>query len=151
MYRQINRDLYGITSLIFILTALIVADIDLLEEHMVAGIFYSIIIIVATGLLLFTFCMKCPCKNHCGHLIPGRIAMHFKTRKTGPYTNTDNIIVSLSLLSLIVFPQLWLWENRGLFLIFWIILIIGIIQIRSVVCRSCENVYCPLNAKIKDV
>ncbi len=151
MYRQINRDLFGITSLIFVMTALFVADIELLEKHIFAGILYSLIIVVATDLLLFTFCLKCPCKSNCGHIIPGRLAMHFKSRKTGPYTKTDNIIVSSSLVSLIIFPQFWLWKNWGLFIVFWILLIIGFIQIRKVICRSCGNIYCPANADFKNL
>ncbi len=149
MYQTINRDLYGVTSLIFILTAIIIADIELFQNHIYLGIIYSSIILTSNFLLVYVFCTKCPCKGHCGHIIPGRFALLFKSRSAGPYSKNENSIIALLLFLLILFPQFWLWLNHGLFLAFWALIITGSLQIRTVVCKSCANTFCPINSNMK--
>jgi len=145
MYRQINRDLYGVTSLIFILTAILLADLDLFENKSVWGIVYALVILTSSFLIIYVFCAKCPCKNECRHIIPGRLARAFKSKTSGPYSKIENAIVVILLLLLIGFPQIWLWNSTDLFFAFWILIIIGLIQIRTVVCKGCKNSFCPIN------
>ena len=149
MYRQINRDLYGITSLIFVLTALILADIALFENSILLGIIYAIIILALNFMLLYTFCAKCPCKNHCGHIIPGRIALLFKNRPVGKYTKAEKLTAAVLIILLIGLPQIWLWKGADFFFAFWILLIAGTIQIRTVICKNCQNSFCPVNSNFK--
>ena len=144
MHMSINRNLYGVTSLIFILASIIIADIELYLDSIYLGIVYSLIIITSNFLLVYVFCTKCPCKNHCGHIIPGRLALVFTNRKTGPYSKSEISLTAGLLAVLIIFPQIWLWKNQQIFWAFWALVITGTIQIRTVVCRSCDNSFCPV-------
>jgi hypothetical protein len=66
-------------------------------------------------------------------------------RQPGPYTPTEIAALILALLVMIGLPQFWLWRRTGLFILYWVLNGIALVQIRLVVCRTCENVYCPLS------
>lgn len=145
MYRQINRDLYGITSLIFILTAILLADIYLFENKVVWGFIYSLFILISNFFIIYVFCRKCPCKRECRHIIPGRLAQAFKVKPDGPYSIFEKISIGILLLILAGLPQIWIWKSTDIFFAFWILIIIGLTQIRTVVCKGCKNSFCPIN------
>ena len=42
-------------------------------------------------------------------------------------------------------PQPWLWRYGWLFAAYWVLTAVALVQIRAVVCRACENYYCPAN------
>jgi hypothetical protein len=93
------------------------------------------------------FCAKCSCRTLCGHVIPGKVAMVFIHRTPGPYTTVEIIVTGIALLLLIGLPQIWLWQYTGLFITFWVLIGIAVIQIRTVICRGCDNTYCPARSR----
>lgn len=106
---------------------------------------YVAIALVSTLAILYAWCAKCPCRSHCGHVLPGKIAAIFKSRPSGPYAPLEFAIAGLALLLLLGLPQIWLWQNMGLFIAFWAMFAVAVTQIRLIVCRACDNTYCPAN------
>jgi hypothetical protein len=94
--------------------------------------------------IIYGFCAKCPCKGNCGHVFPGKLARLF-TRPAGPYTSVDFGIVGITGLLVAGFPQVWLWQYPKLFIGFWGLGILALMQVLTFVCRACDNVYCPMN------
>ncbi len=111
------------------------------------GVVYLVICVAAPAVIIYAFCAKCPCQTHCSHVFPGKLAAALTNRPAGPYTKTELAAVGLALLLLMGLPQLWLWQYRGLFVAFWLLNAVAMIQIRSVVCRACDNVYCPAKSR----
>ncbi|MCK4858342.1 MAG: hypothetical protein KAT58_10265 [candidate division Zixibacteria bacterium] len=134
---------HGVTSLGLAAVATVIAAIAIFQTSWVFGIVYLVICAAAPGAILYAYCAKCPCKEHCAHVFPGKAAMAFD-RKPGPYTTTEMAVLVLALLLLIGLPQFWLWRYTGWFIAFWALSGIALVQVRAVVCRTCDNVYCPL-------
>ena len=110
------------------------------------GLAYLAICVMAPAGIVVAYCAKCACQSHCAHLFPGRLAMRLPERRPGPYTPAELGTVGLALLLLLGLPQVWLWRYPLLFVVFWVLNAVALIQIRIVVCRTCENLFCPLRA-----
>jgi hypothetical protein len=137
------KQLHGVASIGFAAVAIAIAAAVMFRTSWVLGVVYLAICAVSSGGIVYAYCAKCPCKTHCAHVLPGKAAMAFD-REPGPYTGAELMtIVALGLL-LIGLPQFWLWRYTGLFIAHWLLIVVALVQVRAVVCRSCDNVYCPL-------
>jgi len=123
--------------------AVLIAAVVMFKTSWVLGVVYLAICVAGSGAILFAYCAKCPCKAHCAHIFPGKAAMAFD-RQPGPYTAAELAAPVVTLLLLLGLPQFWLWRNMGLFITFWVLSAIAFFQIRTVVCRACDNSHCPL-------
>lgn len=139
--------LHGITSLGLVLATIILAAVVMFQVSWALGVVYLVICVVASLAILYAYCAKCPCRIHCGHVFPGKTAMVFKNRPPGPYTTVELAITGLALLLLIGLPQAWLFQYTGPFIAFWVMTAIAVIQIRTVVCRACDNIHCPAKSR----
>jgi hypothetical protein len=140
---MMKTQFHGITSLALVGIATAIAAVAMFQSSVWMGIGYLLICGISPLIMLYAYCAKCPCQAYCGHVFPGRAAKLFK-RRPGPYTTTETIALGIALLLLVGSPQWALWKNTGLLIAFWGLYGIAIIQIRSVICRACNNVYCPL-------
>jgi hypothetical protein len=143
---MLTERFHGITSIGLVLIATIIAAAAMFQTSWVLGIVYLVICVAAPGAIIYAYCAKCPCQAHCGHVFPGKVAMAFD-RQPGPYTTAELAVLALALLSLIGLPQFWLWRYTGLFVAYWALNAVAFAQIRLVVCRACDNVYCPLRGQ----
>jgi hypothetical protein len=135
---------HGITSLILAGVAIALGAFAMFQTAVWIGVGYLLICAIATPVVLYAYCAKCPSKTQCAHVLPGKAAMLFK-RQPGPYSATEMIAMLVSLLLVAGLPQLVLWRSPALLIFFWVLLGVAVIQVRSVVCRACHNVNCPLN------
>jgi hypothetical protein len=138
-----SKRFHGVTSLGWVAVATVIAAVAMFRVSWVLGVVYLVVCVAAPGAILYAYCTKCPCKAHCGHVFPGKAALAIN-RQPGPYTGTELAVLTVALLALIGLPQFWLWRHAGLFVAYWVLNAIAFVQIRLVVCRACENVYCPL-------
>lgn len=138
-----NR-VHGLMSLALVGIAVALGAFALFRESAALGVVYLAICAGGSTAIIVAYCAKCPCKAHCGHVLPGTAAMRFN-RRPGPYTPSEYATLGIALALIIGLPQIWLWQSMGLFVVFWALTGIGLVQIRAFVCRACDNVYCPLN------
>jgi len=141
-----NRQLHGITSLGLVAISVLIAIAVIFWMSWPWGIGYLLITAAAIITILYAFCAKCPCRHHCGHVLPGKAASRF-SRPPGPYNLMELSAVMVSLLLLLGLPQFWLWLVPGWFIVFWILNLTALTQIRSAVCKECDNIYCPVNRR----
>jgi len=134
---------HGITSLVLVFAAIVLAAIAMFQVSLALGVVYLVICGTASLAMLYAYCAKCPSRQQCGHVFPGKIAGIFKNRQSGPYTKIDLAVTGLALALLIGMPQFWLYRYFGLFIAFWVMTAIAVIQIHTFVCRACNNTYCP--------
>lgn len=141
--RIVTRRFHGVTSLGFAAVAAVIAAVAMFRASLVLGVVYLVVCAVSSGAIVYAYCAKCPCKAHCAHVFPGKAAMAFD-RQPGPYTATELTVLVLALLSLLGLPQFWLWRYTGLFVAYWLLNVVALVQARVILCQSCDNVYCPL-------
>ncbi len=145
-----RRQTHGAVSLGLVALALAAACQSLFQQSWALGMLYMFLIGIAVPVVLFSFCAKCPDRDRCGHVIPGRVAGRlFKDVKSGPYSSRDLLLTAAALAVLVFLPQVWLWRHPIAFGAFWILMGLAAVDIRSAVCRDCGNDRCPGNPKRK--
>ena len=139
---------HGVFSLLLILASVVIAVVFMLSNFIGWGLVYLGIMVLANPIALYSYCAKCLCREDaCSHIIPGKLTRLLPVRREGPYSFGDYFATALSLVALLGFPQIWLWRSKGLFVLFWILVTIGLVEILLFVCRTCRNANCP-NCKL---
>jgi len=138
-----GTQLHGISSLGLMLAAIVLAAVVMFQISCSLGTVYCLVSAAALLAILYAYCAKCPSGMDCGHFFPGRVAKVFKRQASGPYTAVELAVTGFSLLLLIGLPQVWLWRHTGPFVAFWVMIGTALIQIRTTVCRRCNNIHCP--------
>jgi hypothetical protein len=139
------RKFHGVFSLLLILAAVVIGAGYLLGNFTGWGLVYLGIIALANPLVLYSYCAKCLCREDaCSHVIPGKLTRLLPTRRQAPYTFWDYFATALALAVLLGFPQIWLWRSTGLWVLFWILTTVGLVEILFFVCRTCRNANCPI-------
>lgn len=135
---------HGAFSLILISLSVVIAAGHLIANSIGWGLFYLGILALANPMILYSYCAKCLCREDgCSHVLPGKLARLLPARKPGPYSFRDYLVTAISLAAVIGFPQFWLWRSKGLWILFWILVATGLVEILFFVCRSCRNANCP--------
>ncbi|UCF93066.1 MAG: hypothetical protein JSW39_02610 [Desulfobacterales bacterium] len=138
---------HGVFSLLLIIVAIFLALASIWGKPVSTGLVYLAIVLTSPVILLYTFCAKCLCRSDdCRHVFPGKLTQWFPRRKQGPYTFADIVGTVVSLAALVLFPQYWLWQNKTLWLAFWLLIGIASIEILAFVCRGCKNARCPIHS-----
>jgi hypothetical protein len=138
-----TKQFHGITSILLVAAAIAIAAFATFRASWVLGVVYLALCAVSLLTIVYAYCAKCPCKEQCAHVLPGKAALAFD-RQPGPYTATEIGALILAGVLLMGLPQFWLWRYAGLFVAFWVLNAIAVIQIRIVVCPACDNIHCPL-------
>ncbi|MBI9052061.1 MAG: hypothetical protein JEZ00_21785 [Anaerolineaceae bacterium] len=135
---------HGILSLSFVGMAIAIAGYTAARLNILLLIGYLVFSLLAFITVITAYCSKCPCKTHCAHVLPGLLAGRID-RQPGPYTKLELTLLLLAIAILLILPNVWLWHFLHWMVIYWLVAIIAIIEIRQYVCKPCGNVFCPLN------
>ena len=139
-----NSISHGVFSLSLIFFSIIIGLLSILSESLPMGLLYVAIILIFPLIVVYSFCSKCMCRlDFCGHILPGKLTKLLPPRKQNNYTVVDIIGVVAPLTVLLVFPPFWLWKTKILFIIFWLLFLIALAEIKLFVCRKCKNEKCP--------
>ncbi len=142
-----SRKFHGIFSMVLAGVAVALGLFSIIRESLLMGLLYVVICVVASVIVVYAFCAKCPCRLHdCAHVLPGKLTTLLPPRQAGPYTALDIVGMSVPLLLIFLFPQFWLWKNTIFLVIFWVLCIVASIEIVCYVCKGCQNKYCPVCA-----
>jgi hypothetical protein len=139
---------HGVTSISLVGIAIVIAAAVMSQVSWLLGALYLVGCLVALLGIVYAFCAKCPCRTHCAHVIFGKLATALTNRQQGPYARGEVAVVVGALFWLLGLPQIWLWRSLVLFVAFWGLNAVAVLQIRFAVCSSCENVYCPLKVSV---
>jgi hypothetical protein len=140
-----STQMYGLTSLGLIGVAVAIAAVALCQLSGALALVYLAGSVLLSGGVIYAFCAKCPCRKHCGHVLPGKLAVTFTNRPTEPYTLIELAVVAVMGLAALGAPLLWLWRFPLFLGAFGLLILIALIQIRTVLCRACNNHFCPGN------
>ena len=142
-----NTRVHGVTSLGIAGIATVIATVTLFQLSGMLGLGYLAALVVAGGGVIYAYCAKCPCRTHCGHILSGKLAVMLTNRQTEPYTPIEFAVVGGLVVILIGLRLLWLWRFPVLLGVFVVHNAVAGIQIRTVLCRACDNTYCPGNSR----
>ncbi len=138
-----NAKFHGVTSVLLESLAIVVGFAAIWQSHKAAGIFYMVLILVSVPAILYSYCSKCEIRlTGCRHVIPGQITRLLPARENEHYGILDYVGLTLPVAVLVAFPQPWLLDNIPLFVLFWVCLVGGLVQILLRVCTGCENQKC---------
>jgi len=141
------NQIHGVLSLSLIILSVLIALAALFLAAPLAGIVYLLTVLGASAIILFAYCAKCKSRRDaCSHVFPGKAADLLPHRKQEPYTFSDVFATALSVAIIFLFPQYWLWQNKLLFIAFWVSAVIALVEIRLCVCKVCRNdicMFCP--------
>jgi hypothetical protein len=138
--------LHGLFSVILFYIAMGLGLYVIFPASPKMGLVFVGLILAATGGIVYSFCSKCPCQaRNCSHILLGWIANLLPRRKPSAYTWRDISGLLLSFLVVLVFPQAWLWPHRVMFILFWVLCVLTVLDILLAVCPECKNALCPLN------
>jgi hypothetical protein len=146
-----RRQTHGAVSLGLVALAIAAAAQSLFQQSLILGMTYMFLAGLSVSVILYAFCAKCPDRENCGHVIPGKSAKVFSARQKEPYTASDLSLTAASLAILFIFPQIWLWRHPLVFFVFWIFMAVAAADIRSKVCKGCGNNHCPGNSGRKRI
>jgi len=144
-----SRRTHGIFSIILFFIAVGMADGVVFSRNAVAGWVYLGVIVAGTLGVVYSFCAKCCCKHRCSHMVLGMLARLLPKRKVGKYTGRDVTGMAASFLSIVLFPQVWLWSAPILAIAFWILAVVIVFEIARKVCPTCQNTLCPFHPRAK--
>lgn len=140
-----TRRLHGRIALGLLFVAAALAAYVLYGSSPAHATGYVLLSAASAMLMIGAFCTKCPEQGAgCAHGVPGMLAERFLPRRTGPYTAGDYAAVALAVLVIVLLPQAWLVARPGLFVVFWVLVGVAAIEIRTCVCLRCGNAGCPL-------
>ncbi|ODS42727.1 MAG: hypothetical protein MSIBF_05370 [Candidatus Altiarchaeales archaeon IMC4] len=143
-----NRRFHGVISLFLIFFSIIIGLLSILSDSLPTGLLYVAIILISPLIVIYSFCSKCICRlDSCAHIFPGNLSKLLPPRKQGNYTGLDILGAAIPLAVMLLFPQFWLWENKILLIIFWLLFLIALAEIKLFVCNGCKNKNCPVHEK----
>jgi hypothetical protein len=111
------------------------------------SIFWGVLYIVLIGLsfvvVAYAWCAKCPCRSGaCTHIWVGKLTKFLPRRKPGKYTAGDWAGQVIYLLGLHLLPQYWLWQDKVLFALFWVLALATFLAGPLYACKGCPNKRC---------
>lgn len=135
---------HGVMSVILTLTAFACANYQLYVESLFLGVIYSVWIPIMLLITVQAFCTKCPhmADNTCRHALEWIIIKLIKVKEPSKYTLWETIRATIPLCIGVIFPQYWLFNNIPVLVVFWVIMIMVVLEIRQYVCKDCQNTYC---------
>jgi hypothetical protein len=115
------------------------------SSNVLMGVLYIVVISLSLIIVAYSLCTKCPCRfQSCAHIVLGRLTELLPRRKPGRYMFWDRVGSVAYLVGLHALPQYWLWQNKVVFALFWVLSAIVFLVLRFAACPMCKNEYCPL-------
>ncbi len=135
---------HGIISIVVAFLAFVLAIAAISYNRSILAFIYILIILSGFVIIIYSYCTKCEGRFSCGHVVIGKIAQWLPHRVNSSYTNLDYMGVIIPFLIILIFPQIWLWKIKWMFVLFWILLIVAVFEIKKFVCTRCVNTKCVL-------
>jgi hypothetical protein len=139
------RKRHGVISLGLAALAVALAAVSAFHHSLALGMAYMLLSALAIPAVLLAYCAKCPDRENCGHVLPGRAVSILGKRKSGPYSGSDLALTVSALLVVFGLPQAWLWKHPSDAVMFWGAMAAAALDIRFMVCSDCGNRHCPGN------
>lgn len=140
--------IHGVAGIVSLFLAAGVGVLAMARAGGPPAVAYAALVVVATLAISYAYCGKCPCRAHrCSHVFVGQINRILPRRRPAPYHGGDHIAILAALAAMVVPPQFFFSESRGLQILFWVLIALAVGEILLRVCPHCLNVRCPVNRR----
>jgi|WetSurMetagenome_2_1015567.scaffolds.fasta_scaffold869644_1 hypothetical protein len=140
-----KRILHGWISLLLMAIIVALGFKGILKYSCVFTGIYGCVVFAGMTAVLAAFCSKCPCRlTSCRHIILGPITRILPRRVEGKYSTVDLVFTAAGFLSIIIYPQFWLFRDVPIFIGYWATVILLVLEITLFICTGCENEFCPM-------
>jgi hypothetical protein len=142
----------GVGSLLLLVAALAVADIQLFSASLALGIGFAVSVPLFFLPVFYWYCRRCPhaADGTCRHVLIGRATKAlFKLHPPARYSAREIILSLAPLAVLVLFPQYWLFRSIWPGVVFWALMAAAFLIVRIGVCPVCGNENCALCPKAK--
>jgi hypothetical protein len=140
---KMQNNSHGIISFFLILSAIATALGAVFPRSYIMALMYLGVVLLSFLLVLVSYCAKCPSRiSGCAHVFPGKLTVYLTKRKEGPYSFSNILMTLLAIVAILAIPQLWLMYNIPSLVLFWVLIIIAVLEIVFLVCPDCSNRYC---------
>lgn len=110
------------------------------------GLINLLLLLGSVLLVGYSFCTKCSsCQKKCAHPQIGILRNFLPDRIKSKYQTKDYLGLIPLLAFGIIMPQYWLWQDKMLFIAYWILNVSVLIGIITRLCVKCENENCKMN------
>lgn len=142
-----NYRIPGILSIVLLFVTAGIAGYQLFTVSTMLGIAFVIALPLSFLSTFYFYCRKCPhaLRGTCRHVVMGwTVSKLFKLSEPSEYTVIEMIYAFVPAAVVIIIAQYWLVQNIKLFTVFWMLMLVTGVIIRTSVCRECENTYCKM-------
>jgi hypothetical protein len=135
---------HGIFSGLLLFSAIVIAAAVLFIQSWILGLSYTVLVILSFVTISYFYCSKCCCRDKkCAHVYLGKLTKLLPERKQARYSTLDFSFTFLALITILFFPQCWLFKDLTLFFLYWGFSVMAFIEIFFFVCTGCGNELCP--------
>ena len=134
---------HGLLVLVEAFIANMLAAAVLFQTSWLWGLGYLLVCAVGVGSIIYAYCAKCPCRENCGHVVPGKLAIALTHRDTSPYSLFEMGVVGLAVVVMYGLPVFWLWPSPIVLAPYALLMLVAFFQAQTILCRNCDNIYCP--------
>jgi hypothetical protein len=107
------------------------------------GWLYVALIGLSFAVVATVWCARCPCRvDACTHIWLGQLTRFLPPREPGAPTVCDWVGHAFYIAGLHLLPQYWLWQNKGLFALFWGLALTTFLVGPLYACKGCQNRHC---------
>jgi hypothetical protein len=145
-YTQIKNDMDKLIINILLIGYLLVGVLSIAMTNIWYGVIHLLVLLSSVLLVSYSFCAKCiSCQKSCGHPQIGVLRKFVPDRIKSEYQIRDYLGLFPFIIIGVVFPQYWLFQNKVLFTIFWVLNVVVLLGILTRLCTKCENENCKMN------
>jgi hypothetical protein len=103
----------------------------ILIQSIIAALLYFSFIVFFAFFIAYFCCTKCQSTYvSCLHKFPGILARLFRMRTKKRFTKSELYIIYITTSIIILIPQIWLWEIKIVFVLFWICVLFNVFENR---------------------
>jgi len=96
-----------------------------------AALFYFFFIVFCSFFIAYFCCTKCQSTYvSCLHKFPGVLTHFFRMKTNKRFRKFELYIIYITTIIVIMIPQLWLWNVKIIFLLFWILVFVDVFENR---------------------
>jgi hypothetical protein len=140
-----KNNIHGIISLILFFITLGIGVASIVIYSVFIGFISFFTILIALIMVSILYFSKCKCRDNCNHVIIGKISVLLSKYKPGNYKSNDLVFgIIIPMFIAIALTQYWLLKTPMLFIFYWVVFVLAIVEIYFFVCNNCLNKKCSM-------
>jgi len=139
-----SRQFYGVIGFSMLAATILTGLYGISVYSMAAAGIYLAGCVMVLIAFIYAYCIKCPIRDRCVHIVMGLMTRMMPDRPARPYTRWELAVVIAFFGFVVLFLQYWLIRSPAVMLVFWVLFIGGSVLNHYTLCNGCGNRFCRL-------